>query len=174
MTETSNWTRINVALPIPLDVAATLMTLIGTAYPTAVVDTTSAGFALSMKIDPKERARKVSKKQAAELLATRDDEFGDTDFHGFNDNGGIDLATPAELSHHLGHMAHQMFTQTDGAINYVEWEVRTAPDENGDDERYVLTIAKSKEQTPGSLLAEAKKRISELEAMLADAGSQGV
>jgi len=160
-----DWTEIRIATPLPMDVAGTLMQLIGTAYPSAVIVSTPAGgmfdreYALVMKVDPAQRAKRVTKKQAEE--AKPDDIEHETDFLGF-DNGWISASPPEELGLYLGEIAHQMFTSTDGAINYVEWEVRA-----GEQDRYVLSVAKSKEQTPHALRTKAEARVAELEAQLA-------
>lgn len=157
-----DWTPIRIATPLPMDVAGTLMQLIGTAYPSAVIDTSGVrGFdreyALVMKVDPAERARRVTKKQVAEAKCDADPDV-DVDFIGFEE-GWLATSTPEELSLHLGGIAHELFTKTEGAVNFVEWSVKT---EDGD--RYVLSISKSKAQMPSALLAAANERIAELEA----------
>lgn len=161
MSATDDWTEVNIAAPLPLDVAGTLLSLIGAAYPSCVINTAGAKdrwsdrpeYALQLRIDPTERAKRVTKKQAAELV----DDASDVDVLGFDD-GWLSTATPDELGLALGGIAHAMFTATDGAINYVEWQVHT----KDKDHRYVLSVAKSKGQTPHAMLTAAKERLTAL------------
>lgn len=128
-----------------------------------LVETMGSGHdALSMLIDPTERARRVTKKAAAEAKQHQDPEIADVELTSIRD-GWVGTAAPEELCLYLGEVAHSLFTRTEGAINYVEWEIHTSADD-----RYVLSVAKSKDRTPGSLLAEAKHRIAELEAQVAN------
>jgi hypothetical protein len=162
MTDTTGWARIDVALPLPMEVAGTLMTLIGTAWPDARVDTNGRhGYGLSMLVDPRVKPKRVTKKAAAEIKAANDPEGAEgATFDGFSSDGeGVTahVGTPEEIALFIGGMVHDMLSQVEGATNYFEWQVHT---ESGD--RYVLAAGRSKGQTPGALLAEAKAHVKAL------------
>lgn len=154
---TVGWTEVNVALPLPLDVASTLMRLIGAAYPSTMIDMTGKGgrYGLTLKIDPAERAVDVTDEQARAVVLDSQPELLSFDASSFS------TSTPDELRLFLGELAHAIFTATDGAINYIEWEIRTP-----DDDTYVLTISKSKRQRPTALLEQANAEAALLRASL--------
>ncbi|HEY1178473.1 MAG TPA: hypothetical protein VGF17_20140 [Phytomonospora sp.] len=170
----ADWAPIVVGGPLPMDVATTLMQLIGAAWPSAVIDTSGrhAGQlsrwdspALVMLIDPKARAKRVTKKQVAEAKQYDDGEGGslvaitEEDGHTVVKMGD----TPEELQLFLGGVAHDLFAQI-GGDNYVEWTVRTGDGAH----TYVLSIARSKRQTPHALRTKAEKDLEELRAAVRD------
>lgn len=169
--EIEGWTPIVIKGPLPMDVATTLMMLIGSAYPGAVIDGSGKhvdqrfGFDREhwfvFLVDPKER-REVTDEEVGASKAFADDH----EALGFTASAGQAnfLARPArELSHFLGAVAHKIFTE-EGGVNYVEWEVRTKDEEP--ERRYLLTVALRKDgeiKTPHALRMEAEERIAELE-----------
>ena len=64
----SEMTRIQVALPLPMDVAATVMNLIGTAYPAALME--GKGHNMTFLIPDGARPRKVSKSKGKPIEAS--------------------------------------------------------------------------------------------------------
>lgn len=169
----TGWAEIRVETPLPMEVAGTLMQLIGTAWPDAMVRT-DAGRALTMVVDHTRRPKKVTKKATKAIVAgqaAEQDEavaagVGDSDFLGFND-GWVTLAPPEELSLHLGAVCARMLESAEGAVNYLEWEVREpARDDGTPGARYVLSAARSKGQTPHALRTRAETELADLRARL--------
>lgn len=167
--DTSDWIPVVLVGSMPMDVAGTMMTLVGTAWPNAVIDTTgkhlpySTASGLVMLIDPKQRPRKVSKaaaraiqqehalapgEQAAQFLRLKD--------------GTLSTEAPEELMLHLGDVAHVIFEHAAGD-NYIEWEVRAQP-VDAPEARYVLSVARSKGQTPHAMRARAEAELEDLRA----------
>lgn len=179
MTDTTGWAEIRVATPLPMEVAGTLMQLIGAAWPDAQVRTDRGrgtfgdDYALTMLVDHRRRPKKVTKKAAQVIVgeqnATRDEAdaagVGDSDFLGFDD-GWVSTSAPEELSKFLGGIAHQLIGHYEGAVNYLEWEVHVQP-EGEARASYVLSIARSKGQTPGALRTKAEEELADARAQLA-------
>lgn len=165
--DTRGWVRIEVRAPLPMDMAGTIMQLIGTAYPSARIDT-RAGFdtAIAMLVDPHERARRVTKKDARALRARNEaggDDIEGAQFQGF-DGDSLLITPPSELQLFLGEIAHRIFTgyEEDAGeplLNYLEWQVAT-PAGDG----YVLCVARSKQQTPHALRERAERDLSRAQA----------
>lgn len=177
--DTTGWAEIRVATPLPLEVAGTLMQLIGTAWPDARVSTKRRGFgddyALTMLVDHRRRPKKVTKKaalaiseKAAESRAEAEEVgVGGADFLRFEDSSLV-TAVPKELMHFLGGIAHSIMSGDEAGPNYLEWIVTTAPDAEGAGARYVLCIARSEEQTPHEMHARTKAELADLRARLHD------
>lgn len=170
--DTSDWTPIVIRGPLPMDVAGTLMTLIGTAYPSAVIDGSgehlrgwgSAERAFVLLIDPKERARTVSERAAAEAKVDAEDAPGDAlGFTAENDAAILHTSAPEDLCRILGGYAHHIFEAMAGD-NYIEWEVRHQPEGQAYYSRYVLSVARSKGQTPHALRTKAQGELDQLRA----------
>lgn len=164
-----NWTPIRIEAPLPLDLAGALMQLIGTAWPEAVV-TESSGyrkFGLEMLVPPRQK-HKVTKREADAIR----DETAPTDadataeFLGFrwDDEGHawLSMAPPEDLCLYLGEIGHRIIEAYADAVNYLEWEIRTKDGDN----RYVLSVARSKGQTPGALRKKAEAVVERLRALL--------
>lgn len=169
-TDKSDWVEINIEGPLPMGHAGALMQLIGAAWPNAVIQTDPGRGrrerALCMKVPPS-GARTISKVEAQNLASQADranEETEDSMFLGF-DKGMLLTAPPEELCLALGEVGHALFSRTEGAINYVEWEIKTSQGE-----RYVLCVAKTEEQTPGSLKTKAEAEIERLKKLLDNAG----
>jgi hypothetical protein len=185
MTETNEhagWVPVILAGAMPMDVAGTMMTLIGSAWPTAVIDTTGRHLppytrdGLVMLIDPRQRARKVSKKAAREIQQEHARGEGEeaARFLRLKD-GTLTMTAPEELMLHLGDVAH-VICQGAAGDNYIEWEVRAQP-VDAPEQTYVLSIARSKGQTPHALRTRAEAELDALRARvraLADSMERGL
>ena len=162
----SDWVPIIIEGPLPMGHAGALMQLIGAAWPAAIIDTDPGrgryDRALCMRVPPS-GARTISKVEAQALAEEADrsnQETEDATFLGF-DQGSLLVAPPEDLCLALGEVGHALFSRTEGAVNYVEWEIKTT---GGD--RYVLSVAKSKEQSPSSLKDVAEAEVNRLTAIL--------
>jgi len=155
-------TEVKIGLPLPMDVAATLMNIIGTAYPNTQMKTDSGRY-LELVIDDDDRFKnKTSKKRilaakqcmedehAAELTALR--------------NGQPSISTPEWIAQSVGFMAERLFDENPDATNYFEMDVRN-PDTG---RKFVVTVAKSEWQLPSALHERAKAEIERLKARIAE------
>lgn len=181
-TDTAGWTPIVVVGSMPMDVAGTLMTLIGSAWPSARIDTTgrhlpySTASGLVMLIDPKERPRHVTKKGARAIQQQHARAEGEESAQfGRIKDGTLSLQAPEELMLHLGDVAHIICDNLAGE-NYIEWEVRAQP-VDAPEQTYVLSIARSKGQTPHALRTRAEIELNAVRVRvraLADAMARGL
>lgn len=164
--DTSEWTSIRIAAPLPLNVAGALMQMIGTAWPEAVIQQSERNV-LHMLVPPA-RAADVDQEFLERLGKTTEDVTAEAEFLGFRD-GWLALAPPEELQIHLGGVAHSIFTshQPD-AINHVEWEVKTGNEP--DDAHYVLSISTRKERTPLAMRKQAEAEVERLKSLLESHG----
>lgn len=154
------WTSIQIEGPLPMSVAGALMTTIGTMWPDARIMSNS-GSGLHMLIPKGQAAQSVDEefieqiRKGAELAPEQDG-----DFLGFQD-GWIAFAPPEELCLHLGSVAHAIMQGYPQEItNHLEWTVRTGNEP--DDPQYVLSISRSKEQTPLAMRKEAEAEVERL------------
>lgn len=161
--DTDEWTRIRIEAPLPTGVAGTLMQMIGTAWPEAMVETTS-GYDLTMRV-PKKPAQSVDDEFIRQLGKSAEEVENEASFLGFRD-GWVAFAPPKELCLELGNIAHAIFkAHQPQAINHVEWAITTGP--NPDDPSYVLSISVAKDKTPLAMRLAAEARVEALEAELA-------
>jgi hypothetical protein len=168
---------IALGMPMPVDVFATLGDLINKAWPGAdiIVDAAAAGVppevmnqlgigwggirgAQIIRIPTSRKGRRIAKRDAQAIVEenTRelDAEDGRLNFEGFSESGVGFSGMPEELQLRLGDKGMAILAAHEGAINYVEWEVR-ATDGTG----AVLCIARSKGQTAHALRTKAEDKI---------------
>lgn len=165
---------IAVGLPLPINIVATLGDLIDKAWPGAQIITNAEGAGVPIDVRnrwpvrdfmliavPKRAPKRVSKKDAAAAAAANDLEPGEeaADLTGLDDEW-VTIAPPEELGAFLGAAGRHMLAAFEDATNYVEWEVIDR--ETG--ERTVLSVARSKGQTPGALRVKAEEQLAALRA----------
>lgn len=155
-------TEVKIDLPLPMDVAATLMQIIGTAYPSAMLRTDS-GRQMVLVIDDEERFKsKASKKRILAAKKCLEDEREEmlTELR----NGSPGVSTPEWIAQSVGFMAERLFDEYPDAENYFEMDVRN-PDTG---RKFVVTVAKSERQLPTALLERAKADVARLESRIAE------
>lgn len=174
---------ISLGLPLPVDVFATLGDLINKAWPGAsiITDPENAGVPQRVRsqfgwghgsqyqlirIDTGRAPKRVSKKAATEVVEANAAETEPLDFLGFDDEGWVKMAPPEELSLHLGAIGRRLLECYPDAINYVEWQIVDREDNH---RRYVLSVARSKGQTPGALRQKAEEENARLRELLREA-----
>lgn len=166
------YSYIRIGLPLPVDVFATLGNLIDKAWPGAdiITDPEKAGVPREfwpgwrggeqlIRIDTTRKPKAVSKKAAQETAAenyVEDDEERLTT-GGIDEDGWVKMSAPEDLQMHLGLVAHTILEGTQGALNYLEWQM-SDPDGN----TTVLSVARSKGQTPHQLRMKAEAERDEL------------
>lgn len=154
--ETEDWTPIRIEGPLPATVAGALMQMIGNAWPEAVIKGGSRHYALDMKIPPSQSAKTVDDEFLEQMRKEVDDHGDDVTFLGFRE-GWVAFAPPEEMCLELGNIAHSILSRWEGdepIVNHLEWEVKTG--DEPDDPRYVLSISRSKGQTPLAMRKQAE------------------
>lgn len=152
--------RVEIGLPLPMDVAGTLMEVIGIAYPNSMVRTDGRPGRMTMEILESDRGSKPIPKRkvkAARQEASPDDT--EVELAGFAEEEGalvMKVSTPQEATRRLAEWAVLMLDNPD-ATNYVEQEATTA-----EGLRFVVIAARSKAQTPHKLRMKAEKSYAEL------------
>lgn len=172
---------IAIGMPIPVTVFATLGDLISKAWPGAVIITDPeaaqvpadvrryVGYSrdVSLLRIPKRAPKRVSKKAAEEIADAnaREADGEPVDFMGFHSEENstwVRMAPPEELGAFLSDVGIRLLDSVEGAINYVEWECV----DRETHARTVLSVARSKGQTPGALRKRAEARVEDLERAL--------
>lgn len=182
--ETDGYERIEVRLPLPLNVAAALQSAVGTIWPDAMIEPAGVGrmiFAVPYPEPPARTAEEIAE-NLREVAATLEEQNADqTDtgtprLHGIDKDGTLTLLTdPTAYTQVLGWAALSMLTAVEGAANYVEQVVHVPDDliKQGHPGQVVFTAAWSKGQTPAALrqkaeadLAAARQEIERLTAQV--------
>ena len=161
-------TPIDIGLPLPLEVAGTLMALVGAAYPDCVIDTTGArGNGLHIVIPAGSRTRKVSKAEAKKTRALVEGEDGPSgnQFAGFSTSAdgkvAATLLSEDEVIHSLAAGALAILERHE-AENYVEWTL------TADGRSLAVSACWSESQTPHQLRLAAEVRADAAEARVAE------
>ncbi len=166
----SNETSINIQLPLPLDVSSTLMRIIGAAYPHSMIRARDDTRTLSIVIPDGDRPLSPEDVEPETLrgLVVEHHPDADADVTSLGADG-IGVATPEYLANICRTVLEASFSQNPEAKNYLETEVFSPTD----GKRYVMTFARSAQQTPHALrmiaeekLTRALDRIAELESEL--------
>lgn len=163
--DTEDWTRIRIAGPLPMGLAGVLMSTIGNLWPEAVIETgsRSEGYALSMKV-PNNPARDLDEEFLAEMRKSGEGTTEDGEWLGFDD-GWVAFSPPEDLCLHLGNVAHSIMSgYPEEIINHLEWTILTGKER--DDPSYVLSISRSKEQTPLAMRKAAESEVERLRDLL--------
>ena len=166
------WIPIRIEGPLPMGVAGTLMTTIGHLWPDAVIKPGGKKYgyreyALDLRIPPDTPAQTLDEEFIEQMQKeTKDD---GSDFLGFDDDGWVAFAPPEELCLYLGSVAHAiMIAHEPEAVNHVEWTIKTGNEP--EDPSYVLSISRSKAQTPLAMRKNAEAEIERLKAILDEKG----
>lgn len=158
MTEQNNdVAEVRIDLPLPLDVAGTLMKVVGAVYPGTRVATNTAGMVLTIPLESRIPDGDVDAYLEGFEPEMLDPEIGQT----MLTRTGI--SAPEWLANVVGGVAKIAIGE---APNYIEAPYRAADGI----ETYVLTVARSKGQTPHQLRLAAEERIERLEAKLKEMG----
>jgi len=154
---TDDMTKIQVSLPLPMDVAGTVMRVIGAAYPTALIE--GNGRSMTFLIPEKARPRKVSKAKAKpdEILDPATDllELGPQ---------GISISTPEHLAAASLEIMQASFDQFPDAKNYLEQRCY----DHKTHKAYVMTFQRVEGQTAHELRQEAERKLAIAEARIAE------
>lgn len=153
----SNTTQIEVQLPLPLDVATTIMKLISVAYPSAKVRPFGAGH-MVLEIDLEDRVPE----------GDVDAYFEEFTPHLLDAGAGESVLTASGITapEWLARLAGSiMETALDAAPNYIEagFTLNAGPD-------LTMIVARTAEQTPHALRMKAEARTAKLEEKLRDLG----
>ena len=157
--ETENWTPIQIEGPLPMNVAGVLMQLIGRTWPEAVIRG-GTRYVLDMAVPAGQEAKTVDDEFIEQMRKESEPAEFEGTFLGFRE-GELVFAPPEELQLALGNFAHVLMSTYENAINHLEWEVLAGKDE--DAPRYVLSISRSKEQTPLAMRKAAEAKLEEAE-----------
>ena len=163
-----DWTPIRIEAPIPLGVAGALMQAIGTIWPDSVIETDERfggnRYALNMRV-PNKPPADLDQEFVDQLRKESSQGDGDFTFLGFRE-GWVAFAPPEELMLELGNIAHTiLMAYPEEVVNHLEWSVTTGHDP--DDPRYVLSISRSKEQTPLAMRKAAEEELATVKKDLA-------
>ncbi|MDJ0319778.1 hypothetical protein [Pseudarthrobacter sp. PS3-L1] len=150
-------TRIQIALPLPMDVAATVMSLIGTAYPDALME--GKGHNMTFLIPDGSRPRKVSKAKSKPQEATEPStallECGPD---------GISISTPEKLAAACLEIMKASFEQFPDAENYLEQRLWDRESGKG----YVMHFQRLEGKSPAELREAAERKLAVAEARIAE------
>ncbi|WP_068059341.1 hypothetical protein [Nocardia xishanensis] len=164
-----DFVKVDIVLPLPLDVAATLINLIGTAYPGAQMDASGGrdGWGrevMRMQIPSAERYASAAARDEIQAAKRVVEDERETMLASVRD--GIAVSTPEEIQHQLGYLCSRFFLDNPAAVNYVEVEMDV---QNRDTrERFVLTVRRAEGKTPHALRKEAEAEVERLRARLAE------
>lgn len=156
---TAGTTEVTLAGSIPLDVASTLMRLVGAVYPSARVSSDHRG--MRFHIDDADRADDPGVfDRAAELKVAADEWSLDTYLRQLGD-GALEVSLPQILTATLAGLAEGMFAEHGEDVNYLETTC-TSPSHPG--QRWAVIAARSAGRTPHELRQAAEARADRLEA----------
>ena len=167
---TGNGTDIRIELPLPIDITATLINIIGLTYPGAVIkdDSNDKGWRsenrLVLNIPDKERHK--SPKKAEKYAKRRKHLDADTEAT-INELGpnAVAFGLPTHLASIFIAMARAWFEQTPDAKNYIETKLHDVEGPN----TWLFTVPKNPEQSPHELRTKAEKGQAKAEKALTDA-----
>lgn len=158
-TTSAKQVELLIRLPLPLSITGPLMAAIGQLWPSAMIkshDTSGLCFILpGIDAEPFDASK-------IELPAIERGDDGQLYYLGPD---GMVLDPGTELSLFWGRIAKAAFDNTPEAVNFVEYHLQE-PESTGPPIR--VHVHRPHGKTPTDLLAEAKKRIAELEQELAE------
>lgn len=132
-------THVRIAGPLPLDVAGTLLTAIGTVYPTTRLAAAADGDAMHLLIADTDRPRLPELANVEPAVITG------------IDPAGIRFSTGPEIGAILAQALDNVIEEHD-AENYVEFSYESPRS------RYTMVVARSGRQTPHALRVAAEER----------------
>lgn len=146
-------TRIEIALPLPMDVAGTVMRVVGMAYPDALMEGGSR--TMTFLIPEGARPRKGSKAKAKpEQREDLDSELLDIG------PDGISISTPEALAATALQIMKDSFEQFPDAKNYLEQRCYDRETHKA----YVMTFQRAEGNTPHELRQRAEEKVQQIEA----------
>ncbi|MFE3052344.1 hypothetical protein [Nocardia sp. NPDC059239] len=166
---TDDYVTVDIGLPLPMDVFATLFKVIDIAYPGAVVETNAgpAGYGPEvMRIRIPEAARYKNVRARKKIEAAK--AHLETEREGMLTSlrDGISVATPEEIKQEVGLLATRMFADNPSAKNYLEMEMWVRDPDTG--ERFVLNVRRASGKTPHQLREEAEAEVARLRERVED------
>lgn len=152
---TANLTDICIELPLPMDITATLLNVIGLTYPGAVIKAADGpghrDNGLVLAIPDKDRHRSAKKAQAYAKVKAHLEAEADTTVTALGP-GGLSMGLPEYMSRLLVAMARAQFDQFPDAPHYLESSVY----DRDNHAQYVVICARSQGQTPHALRKQAE------------------
>lgn len=157
-------TRIQIRLPLSLEVVAALTQAVGTMWPEATIDMTS-GDHITMVV-PDRRPKRPSQRRLRDIAAehARTPEAPEADLNRITADGTVTvgLGDGDEAWQQLAWWAYSVLTATEGATNYVEQKVHTElPD--GKPATLVVSAAWAPSRTPHELRRQAEADLQRLQ-----------
>lgn len=146
--------KFSISLPLPMDVAGTLMRLIGTAYPNARISNSTDG--MDFEIPLSDRPRDIPEDFDVDSIDPDDSHllsFGPE---------GLQISSPQDLTSLLLDVMKTSFAENPGAENYLE--TRCFDRENH--EFYVMTFRRLHGKTPHEMRQKAEAERDALQAEL--------
>jgi hypothetical protein len=153
-------TPITIQGGLPLDVASTLMRLIGLAYPGAQL-VSAPGGAMRIEIPDADRGIDPGLLERAAELKVAADEYTKDALVRMSEDGSVTVGVPAFFGSMLVPMVEALFDANPDAENYLETQMhsQTVPGRT-----WVVIAARSPAQTPHALRLAAQARAETAEA----------
>ncbi|MFE5290363.1 hypothetical protein ACFRAQ_35915 [Nocardia sp. NPDC056611] len=164
-----DFVTVDIGLPLPMDVFATLFKIIDLAYPGAVVDT-NAGAAsygrevMRMRIPEAARYKNATSRKKIKAAKVHLESEREELLTSLRD--GISISAPEEIKYQVGLLATRMFADNPAAVNYLEMEMWVRDPDTG--ERFVLTIQRASGSSPHQLREEAEAEVARLRDRVAE------
>ncbi len=156
---------VRVALPLPLDIAQTVMAMFGAVYPSTTVRNESSRTGRSgdliLSIAESDRRRSVDPGTLEDAQAFLGD-GADADVMDLDASGGITLAVDDAEPMRVLHTAAAALLLDSDAPNYLEFALYDQ--RTGDS--HVVVLCRSPEQTPHQLREDAERRLTEAQHLL--------
>lgn len=154
-------TVVKVALPLPLDVASSLMRAVGTVYPSTQISQTSGGF---LEFHVSDEDRRDPQEPSAETVYAPSDADLEAVLTDLRD-GSLGVSVPEWFTKMVLGGVLEVFAEHPEALNYLEMPLH-APD----GATYVVIACRSREQTPHALRRLAEERADRYAAKLRELG----
>lgn len=159
MRVTTRRTDITLGGSIPLDVAGTLLNLVGAAYPATTVSSDHRG--MTFHIDPADRVDDPEVLERAAELKVAADEFTLETYLRQLGDGAVAVTLPQVLAATLVGLAEGMFAEHGQDVNYLE---TTCTSTTHPGQRWAVIVARSAGRTPHELRRAAETRADRAEA----------
>lgn len=164
-----DFVTVDICLPLPMDVFATLVKVIDLAYPGAVVDTKASpvGYGCEvMRMRLPAAARYKNATSRKKIQAAKEHLESEREELLTRLRDGISIATPEEIKYEVGLLAARMFADNPGAANYLEMQMRVGDPDSG--EWFVLNIQRASGKSPHQLREEAEAEVARLHARVVE------
>jgi hypothetical protein len=147
---------------VPLDVAGTLMSLVGAAYPSTTVSSDRNG--LTFHIEDGDRSTDPDLFTKAAALRQEADEFSLETYLQHIGGGEVAVTLPQILAATLVGLAEGMFEEHSPDVNYLETVVSST---THPEQRWAVIVSRSAGRTPHELRTKAEARADAAEAEVA-------